>query len=227
MQFSTHHFRNLEAKFRFDAEYYQLKYKTIDEKLRKREYKTLGQLKTSLISFGPYSLCSKIQFSDEGIPFIQSKDIINGKVTFDNIVYIDQLSHKLLWKSEVKENTLLISMAGSIGSCAIASTRWRYPINSNQAVAKLQLCNDINPKYVLVYLLSYFGQMYFERFPNGSVQDNMLLWQIDDVPVYIASQYFQSKIALLVDVSEKLIELSKQILRKAELYLLSKIGLDD
>jgi hypothetical protein len=55
----------------------------------------------------------------------------------------------------------------------------------------------------------------------------MLLWQIDDVPVYIASQYFQSKIALLVDVSEKLIELSKQILRKAELYLLSKIGLDD
>jgi hypothetical protein len=72
-----------------------------------------------LRSFGAYSLNNEVTYQEEGVPFIRCVNMRNGFVDFSDLLYIDDSANKLLWKSEIKPYTVLLSMSGSVGSVAI------------------------------------------------------------------------------------------------------------
>ena len=82
-------------------------------------------------SFGAHSLNNEVEYLDAGVPFIRGVNMKGGRVSFSDMFYIRSEAHKLLWKSEVKEGMVLLSMSGTIGDVAIATARWPYPVNSN------------------------------------------------------------------------------------------------
>ena len=156
---------------------------------------------------------------------MQSKDINERLVQLKDVETIDLMSHRLLPKSEVKPLDVLITMAGTIGNCAVASKKWQYPVNSNQAVAKLGLKQEWSPYFVVAYLNCYYGQSYFQRIPNGSVQDNLLLWQIDSIPIFQANINFQKVIEALMLKAEMMVLESQNLLVESESTLLDAINL--
>ena len=69
----------------------------------------------SIINFGAYSLCNYIEYKTEGVPFLNVGNIKENIIDLENVKLIDSnLSHTLLWKSLVKENQVLLTIAGTI-----------------------------------------------------------------------------------------------------------------
>ena len=60
------------------------------------------------------------KYQDNGVPYITSKNIRNGKVLFSNIKYITENDYKVISNNRlIKEDDFLISMIGTIGEVGI------------------------------------------------------------------------------------------------------------
>lgn len=213
--------------FRIDSNFFQKKYLEEERAIRKHTYATLRELGTSLKSFGAYSLNNQVSYIEEGIPFIRGVNMKEGRISFDNMIFIDKDAHALLWKSEVKPEMVLLSMSGTIGDVAIASKAWNYPINSNQDIAKIDTRGKINPHLLYVFLLSKYGQSYLTREARGSVQQHVFLSQIEQFEIPFFTLDFTKKIEKLNLESEGALTSSEQQYRAAEELLLEEIGLKD
>ena len=165
-------------EFRYDSDFFQKTYLQSYKRLKELNSDYLDNLSAEIKSFGAYSLTNQVSYLESGVPFIRCVNIKNGAIDFSNVLFINREAHKLLWKSEVKPGMVLLTMSGSIGSCAVAMDTWEYPMNSNQDVAKISLQKGVNPYFVSAFLNTKYGQQQINRFSVGSVQQHIFLWQL-------------------------------------------------
>jgi hypothetical protein len=151
----------------------------------------------SVESFGAYALTNDFEYKDEGIPFLRCVNIKRGFVSFADCLYIDEAANRLLQKSSVVPDTVLLTMSGSVGNAAVALPTWKYPINSNQDIAKIRT-RDVDPYYLTAFFGSRFGQQQMERLPVGSVQQHIFLWMIEGMLVARLSDDIERRISSLV-----------------------------
>jgi len=213
--------------FRIDSNYFLKEFLNDEQKIRSKNHNKLKSLTVSIKSFGAYSLNNEVEYLENGIPFIRGVDMKNGNVNFDNVIYISEKAHKLLWKSEITPEMVLLSMSGTIGDIAVASTNWKYPINSSQDLAKIDTGWIINPYFLYAFMYSKFGQNYFKREARGSVQQHVFLSQIEKLEIPILEKDFVTKIEALVKNSHTKLEQSKSLYHEAETLLLREVGLDN
>lgn len=213
--------------FRIDSNYFKKEFIQEESIIKRTKNKTLKNLGVSLLSFGAYSLNNFVEYKSVGIPFIRGINMKGGRISFNDMIYIDQEANKLLWKSEVTPETVLLSMSGTIGDVAIASNNWNYPINSNQDIAKIRTNGNINPYYLYVFFLTRFGQNYLIREARGSVQQHVYLSQMELFNIPIFSTDFERNIEDLILSLDELQNLSKNRYKQAESLLLNEIGLNN
>ena len=180
--------------FRLDSFFYLKRFLCAENTIKKVQTDYLYNLCDSILSFGAYSLNNYVNYKSEGIPFIRGINMKNGILDFSDVIYIDEYAHKLLWKSEVKPESILLSMSGTIGDVAIAMPYYQYPMNSNQDIAKLRVNAKINVYYLYIFLLSNYGQDYLIREARGSVQQHVFLSQMEKFVIPILPQSFQLQI---------------------------------
>ncbi|UWO50145.1 restriction endonuclease subunit S [Eshraghiella crossota] len=111
---------------------------------------------SEIITKGTTPRGGKIAYRQSGIGFLRAENIAGyDKLDLSNLNYVDEESHKnYLKRSILKENDILITIAGTLGRTAIVPQH-ALPLNSNQAVAIVRLVNNklINVKY-LAYTLN-------------------------------------------------------------------------
>lgn len=227
MQFSIVDFSEINSGNRIDAEYYRPVFLEVEQKLKHGEWDYLENLTESIKSFGAYSLCNQIEYQERGIPFIRCRDIRGGIIDFSNVLYIDSDANHLLCKSEIKPETVLLTMSGTVGNSAIATEKLKYPINSNQDIAKIITNKRLNPCYFSVFLQSAYGNRQVNRLPIGSVQQHIFLWQIEKLAIPLFSDKFQTGIERMFKNFLYLHEKSVESFSKAQALLLSELGLAD
>lgn len=225
MQISCVNYKKLDQGTRLDAEYYKPEFLEIEKLLRKVNCKLLDDVSQSIKSFGAYALCNEMVLVDKGIPFIRCKDIKEGFVDFSDVLFIDGKTHRLLSKSAVTPKTVMLTMSGTVGNCAVADPAWNYPINSNQDIAKIETNESIDPYYLTVFLNGKYGKNQTERLPIGSIQQHIFIWQLRGLLVFIASKDFQNTIAKLYAKAINLLVDSEEFYKEAEQVLLSELGL--
>ena len=212
---------------RLDAEYYQPDYLRVDKLLRSLDYLPLAEATEYIKSFGAYALCNQVVLVDKGIPFLRCTDIRDGIVDFAQAYQIDEPTHKILSKSEVKPNMVLLTMSGTVGNSAFADPKWNYPINSNQDIAKIKTNDKIDARYLTVFFNSVYGKNQTARLPVGSVQQHIFIWQLKQLLIYLPTTNFQKTIADAYDKANALMTNSEQMYSRAEQLLLAEIGLTD
>ena len=210
---------------RFDSYYYTREFLSDENIITKQKNKTLKELKAELLSFGAYSLNNYVEYKNSGIPFIRGVNMKDGVLDFSDILYIDNEAHNLLWKSEVKPNTILLSMSGTIGDVAIAMPEYKYPMNSNQDIAKITLKGGLNPFYLYAFLRSKYGQNFLKREARGSVQQHVFLSQMEMIRVPLLNTTFQNQIEQIVRAGHSSLSKSKSLYSEAEECLLAELGL--
>lgn len=188
---------NLEGANRVDAEYYQPIYFEVEKKLERVGYKTIdGEFK--VVNFGAYSLCNYIYYIEEGIPFLNVKNIKDNYFDLTNLKFITIEVHELLKKSKVYPKQILLTMAGTIGVSAVAHDL-PMETNSNQAIANVTVNEELfSPYYVSTFLNSKYGRLQTKRLVVSNVQPNLLLIQIKRIKIPLLNKSFQKYIENLV-----------------------------
>ncbi len=217
----------LNDVFRNDSIYFLKQFLREERIIRDLKFNTLKNLNVEIKSFGAYSLNNDVEYVEKGIPFIRGVNMKNGRIQFDDMIFITEKANQLLWKSEVKPEMILLSMSGTIGEVAIASKNWKYPVNSNQDIAKIDTNGFINPYYLYTFLMSKFGQNYLKREARGSVQQHVFLSQMENFAIPVISDEIVKTIETTIKLSEEKIIFSETKYSQAEALLLETLNLKD
>jgi type I restriction enzyme S subunit len=141
----------------------------------------------------------KRNFTVSGINFVKAEGI-NNDHSFDisKFTYIDDDTNQLLRRSIIIKDDILFTMAGTIGRFAYV-TDTILPANTNQAVAIIRINPTvINPKIIYSFFVAgWHKQYYFEKIQQ-SVQANLSLENIGNLPILFPSQHELSDYAAII-----------------------------
>lgn len=212
--------------FRIDANTYKKDYLKSDELIRASNPKTISVLSKSVQNFGAYSLCNFINFTEQGIPFLMTENVRHNYIDWNIQKYVDEVSHKMLYKSHCRKNQVLVTMAGEyLGRVAVYN---RSEIcSSNQAIAKVTLKKDVNPYMISTFLNSKHGQNQINRFKTITGQPNINMSLIQELLIPEFENEFALEIQKIVTNSESARDGSFAKYLNAENVLLQTLGLKD
>lgn len=144
-------------------------------------------------------------FSDSGIVFLRVQNINGGKVNYDQqTLFIDELTHKTLSRSQILAGDILVSIAGTIGRAGIVPDN-APPLNCNQAVAIVRTNEDIFRPYLRHWLESNDAQSQMIGATVTGTISNLSLTQIGNLQVPLPPLEEQKRIAEILDRSQSLI----------------------
>ncbi|CEA06367.1 restriction modification system DNA specificity domain-containing protein [Pseudomonas saudimassiliensis] len=93
-------------------------------------------------------------FKDAGVRFVKVETLTDeGRFIDDKFAYISEQAHSILSRSQLRENDVLFTIAGTIGRTGIVGSRY-LPANTNQAVAIVRPVTDIIIPKFLRYVFS-------------------------------------------------------------------------
>lgn len=212
--------------FRIDANTYKKDYIKSEILLKSLPNTSIEDISTSVQNFGAYSLCNFINFTDSGIPFLMTQNVRHNYINWNIEKFVDNESHKMLWKSHCKKGQVLVTMAGEyLGRVAVYDKT--EICSSNQAIAKVSLKKGQNPYIVSAFLNSRHGQNQINRFKTITGQPNINMALIKSLRVPIFTSNFQTLIESLVKDAEKKRDLTAIKYLQAETLLLNTLGLKD
>ena len=108
------------------------------------------------------------KYFTDGVPFVTSKNLCNGKIDFSSCQYISESDHcKFSERSFVEDGDILFAMIGSIGNPVIVNKDREFSIK-NVALFKRYSKERTNTAY-LFYYLSYIQQE-LKNIASGGVQ---------------------------------------------------------
>lgn len=145
-------------------------------------------------------------FSEEGYPYLRARDIRNGRISFDEPVYIDEKLRSKLKRYRVRKNDICITIVGvNIGDVGIVPDHLD-DANLTENVAKLTNLQNISPYFLNHYLRTKSVRELMQLFASGSAQGKLGLYKIKQLPVPIPPLSVQRKIAAILSAHDELIE---------------------
>jgi restriction endonuclease S subunit len=226
MQYSIVNYKTIKENFdfRIDADYYMPIFLSNEQKIHNTKWKKLNEISKKITDFGAYSQNNIVEYKETGkYFFIRNQDIKNffleEKKTFiDESVY-NQLSLHL------EKNDILVQRVGTLGKAGIVLKK-DLPSTANQNLAQIKP-NEllINPFYLITFLNSKFGELYFKRLKTGNVQPWLNLQQIKGLKIPILSTIFQTNIEKIVNKVYLIQFNSKSLYSQASQFLLSELNL--
>lgn len=212
--------------FRIDANTYKKDYIKSELLLKSLPCTLINDISTSVQNFGAYSLCNFINFTDSGIPFLMTQNIRHNYIDWNIEKFVDNDSHKMLWKSHCKKGQVLVTMAGEyLGRVSVYDKS--EICSSNQAIAKVSLKKDQNPYIVSTFLNSIHGQNQINRFKTITGQPNINMALIKSLRVPVFRKDFQITIEKAIKESEQKRNLTELKYHQAETILLETLGIKD
>ena len=213
---------------RLDSFFYSKEFLNDEKILARIKTKSLQEFeKVSLSNFGAYALYNFVEYVDDGVPFIRCTDMNNGMIDFSGLVHISEMSHKILHKSEIFPENILVSTTGTIGKVALASPDWKYPINANQSITKINLNGAINPYYVYSFLQTRYFQNYLIREARGSIQQSVYLSQFGNVKIPLFREKFYKSLEIINKKAFNMAQKANQSYKTAQEILNAELNFDD
>ena len=152
------------------------------------------------------------KYQNTGHPFITSKNVKNGYITYDDIQYISDEDFKEINKrSKVDVNDILMGMIGTIGNMALIRTEPDLAIKN---VALIKDTKQVNYLYLYHFLQSPYIEKQLTSEMDGGTQKFVSLGNVRNLDVLIPSGAEQSKIGDFFNSLDNLITLEQLKLEK-------------
>jgi type I restriction enzyme S subunit len=158
-------------------------------------------------------------YFDSGVKFVTSKNIINGKINFNDISFISKADANLInQRSKVDKGDILMSMIGTIGNAVFIDFEPDFCIK-NVALLKPKL---ISPLFLIQLMYSSSFQIYIESKLDGGIQKFISLGVLRNLDIHLPSQTEQTRIATILSDMDAEIDALET---KLEKYRNIKIGM--
>lgn len=215
---------DLEYSGRIDAEYYQPSYLKYEKIILNKGSSKLKDLSDFLI--GPFGSAFTVDnYTDEKIyRYVRGKDVKPMRLADDDNVYIPEGDYIRLSKYALKENDVLVSVVGSIGSAALVAPKDTPAIFSCKSTVLRP--KKINSAYLLAYINTKYGKDLLLRKERGAIQKGLNLGDLQELLVYNPTLTFQRRIEEIYFTSYNSIEQAKSLYAGAEGLLLREVGLE-
>jgi type I restriction enzyme S subunit len=132
---------------------------------------------------------------------------------WEKLAAIDEVTHKLLKRSQLRENDIVFSIAGALGRTAMVKRSW-LPANTNQALSIIRLKRDscLRHDFLMKYLVSPQIKRHIEAINVQAAQANLSLQDIREFEVRVPSIPEQTAIAaVLADMDAELAALEQRL----------------
>lgn len=118
----------------------------------------------------------------------------------DKISFIDEKTHNELLRSQLNENDICYSIAGSLDKFTLVDSEI-LPANTNQAIALIRVDSKKIPfEYVYGYFIAQLQQEFYKSNVQQAVQANLSLTTISSLPIIIPNSSIISKTKDIMDV---------------------------
>ncbi|MDO4904281.1 MAG: restriction endonuclease subunit S [Lautropia sp.] len=126
------------------------------------------------------------KYLSQGRCFVRSQNVGWGNLILDDVVYIDEITHKSFQSTEIQEGDVLLNITGaSIGRSAVADSRIRGG-NVNQHVCLIRLNPGlIVPIFLNQFLISDYGQGLINSFQAGGNRQGLNFGQVRSLKIPI------------------------------------------
>ena len=211
-------------EFRIDAEFYSPDHLTNEDSVTKHNYRLLGDI-CELVA-GPFGSTVTIERYDATSDkrYIRGKDIQSFFLEKSGAVFLDDALFQELPQFHLRAEDILLTVVGmKFGKSAII-----YPEDCPAVFScKSTLIRNpsINVWYLLAYISSNIGYGLVRRGQRGAAQPGINLFDIQNVPVPIFSDHFQSRIEILIKQAKFLGTASDTTFSDAQTILLTELGL--
>ena len=197
---------------RLDAEYYQLKYEEIENKVKSSDaWSTLGKqlLKIDTGEYSPdyYSKDEK----DELVFYIRSTNIKGGQIIFDDNYYVEKNKFVRI----AKKGNIVTARVGSIGVFGEIREDIDGSVYSDNVLCFQLPANFIPSVYTLLFNSIYYFEL-IDRLARGSVQQRLNQETLKDLIIPIIDIQTQQQISNLIEKSFRLKKQSEQLLDLAK-----------
>ena len=164
------------------------------------------------------------KYQSIGHPFVTSKNVKNGYITYDDIQYIsDEDFVEINKRSKVDVNDILMGMIGTIGNMALIRTEPDFAIKN---VALIKDTKQINYLYLYHLLQSPFIEKQLTSGMDGGTQKFVSLGNVRNLNVIYPSDIEQDKIGCYFEKLDHLITLHQRKCddtKKLKKYMLQKM----
>lgn len=195
----------------------------IDELIKKLcpngvEYKKASEIKIESFWLMP----STPTYIEEGVPYITSKNIKNGKINFENVNYISEKDYISISSNRtIKKNDLLITMIGTIGETAFVEEDIKF-YGPNMYLIRLNE-KVINRKFFNYYLTSEKIKNSLVSRKNTSSQGYIKAGSIENLLLPVPPLEVQCEIVHILDdftllSAELSVELSAELKARQKQY---------
>ena len=192
----------------------------------KWDVKRLGDISSKIMSGNTPKGGNKV-YINSGIEFYRSQNVWKNKIEKDDIVYIDNETHKKMAKSSLKHNDLLITKTGrintensSLGRTALY-TGEDDKANINGHVYLVRLNKYENHEFVLRILISDAYRQHIRNVCVGGIDKRQLNKDhIENFPIIYPPIDLQNKFAEFVKQVDKQKFESEIYLRKIQKNIL-------
>jgi len=167
------------------------------------------------------------KYYNDGVKFVTSKNIINGKLDLKDVSYISyEDAHAINQRSKVDQGDILMSMIGTIGDAVVVDFEPDFCIK-NVALIKPD-SSKILSSFMYQTIISNYYQQYIKDKLDGGIQKFISLANLRKLSIPLPPLPEQKAIAKvlsdideLIETIEKLIHKKKQIKQGAMQELLT------
>ena len=185
--------------------------------------KTLKEL-SSLITNGNTPKGGSENYIDTGILFLRSQNVWRNRIDFDDVAYIDEVTHHRLKKSSLKHKDILITKTGRINTENSSLGRAALFLgdddsaNINGHVYLVRLDGPVIPEFVVTILTSETYRMYIRKVCVGGIDKRQInLDQVENFPIILPPIEQQEQFASFIKQTDKTKLAVQQSLEKLEL----------
>jgi type I restriction enzyme S subunit len=138
---------------------------------------------TTRISKGESPGWQGFEYSKTGARFIRSENVVWGALSDEPRIFIPFEFHEKLSRSKLRADDVLINLVGaSIGRACVMQQNFGEA-NVNQAVAVVSPTKEINPHYLVAFVISPQTQKHFQEVQVEMARPNISLENLRDLEV--------------------------------------------
>ncbi|MGN1367293.1 MAG: restriction endonuclease subunit S [Aristaeellaceae bacterium] len=169
------------------------------------------------IQTGPFgSQLHQSDYSDTGTPVVMPKDIINGKVSEDDIARVDDHHVLRLSRHKVDVGDILFSRRGDVGRCGYISKKeagWLCGTGCLRVTVDAEIADS---KFVFYYLQQPSSVEWIEKHAIGATMLNLNTGILASVPLLLPDLPTQHRIASILSAYDDLIENNRRQIKLLE-----------
>jgi type I restriction enzyme S subunit len=136
----------------------------------------------------------------------------SGKITLDDVRYVDRKFHESLKKSTLQEGDVLVSRVGYTGNAALVPEN--FPEANCANIIIIRPKSFVNPEYLHIFINSSVGTQQNASLTAGSAQAVLNTGAIKNLVAIIPTLEEQQKIAKILRTVDNLIDKTQTLIEK-------------